>query len=373
MMTKKTEENEKKESMGYYLYVPLVLITSFMLGCLSVSLVNVREGIDRLTSDGTVSASDAASREDPVRKSGVMESMGMRYRLVSAADLNIPVSKKDTAVETAAKPEPVSSEETAVSPSEHKSEETPAHTESISSETAPLPTESEEAPKKTLTLPNDHYINFTPPKEGYVAYLTFDDGPSENTEEILDILDYYNAKATFFVIYHKDMEEQYKAIAARGHTIGLHTYTHDYTKVYRSDKAFFNEINRISDYVYNLTGVRSKIIRFPGGSSNTVSRHYSEGIMDRLKKSVPEAGYVYHDWNVDSDDAQHNNLAPEKLLANIQKSLTKYRKPDILMHDTGESRHTTVEALPAIIEYIYSQGYTMERLELDSYAVHHNW
>ena len=95
--------------------------------------------------------------------------------------------------------------------------------------------------------------------------------------------------------------------------------------------------------------------------------------MDRLKKSVPARGFVYHDWNVDSCDAEAYNMAPEKLLANVQKSLTKYRKPDILMHDAGESKRTTVEALPAIIEYVYSQGYSMEGLQLDSYAVHHNW
>lgn len=205
-----------------------------------------------------------------------------------------------------------------------------------------------------------------------VAYLTFDDGPSENTETILDILDQYNVKATFFVIYHKNMEDKYREIVERGHTIALHSYTHNYKRVYASEEAYFNDLTKIHDYVYNVTGVDSHIVRFPGGSSNTVSNKYCKGIMDKLKVDVPERGYIYHDWNVDSTDASGNNRAPEVLLAHVQEELPKVRKANVLMHDTGKMKQTTVEALPSIIEYVQSQGYEMERITEDSKVIQHH-
>ena len=212
-----------------------------------------------------------------------------------------------------------------------------------------------------------------PDSDRKIAYLTFDDGPSENTGKILDILDRYNVKATFFVIYHKNMESSYKAIVERGHTIALHSYTHSYRKIYKSESAYFDDLNKIHDYVQSVTGVDSHMIRFPGGSSNTISNKYHKDIMKTLKKEVVEKGYVYHDWNVDSTDASGNNRAPEKLLANVQSTLTKHRVCNVLMHDTGSSKQTTVEALPSIIEYVRSQGYEMEALTDESPAIQHNW
>lgn len=205
-----------------------------------------------------------------------------------------------------------------------------------------------------------------------VAYLTFDDGPSENTDEILDILDQYDVKATFFVIYHKNMEEKYREIVERGHTIALHSYTHNYKKVYSSEEAYFDDLTKIHDYVYSVTGVDSRIIRFPGGSSNTVSNKYCKGIMEKLKVDVPARGYIYHDWNVDSTDASGNNRDPEVLLNNVKARLTKNRKSNILMHDTGKMKQTTVQALPSIIEYVRSQGYEMEPLTEDSKVIQHH-
>lgn len=369
--------SHKNDESGLYLYMPMLLVAAFLLGCLAISLVEVREGAADLSSRAVVSQSNI-SREDSRKKSAVKEDNGLKYRMVSTSDSVSAVSADTEWVDASADTKTVDALADVLTDND---DDTSASTEpSISNETAVTSAvkedndvSSQEEAGPILLLPNEHYINFTPPKEGRVAYLTFDDGPSSNTDEILNILDYYNVKATFFVIYHKDMEEQYKAIVDRGHTIALHTYTHDYSKVYRSETAFFNEITRISDYVYSVTGVRSRIIRFPGGSSNTVSNHYCRDIMQTLKVSVPKNGYAYHDWNVDTGDAAANNLAPEKMVENVKKSLTKYRKPDILMHDSGATKRTTVEALPEIIEYIYSQGYRMERLELDSYAVHHNW
>lgn len=207
-----------------------------------------------------------------------------------------------------------------------------------------------------------------------IAYLTFDDGPSINTEKLLDILDQYDVKATFFVIYHKNMESKYKAIVDRGNTIALHSYSHSYSKIYRTEKGYYNDLNKIHDYVEEVTGVDSKIIRFPGGSSNTVSRKYNKSIMKTLKKSVTENGYVFHDWNVDSTDASGINRDPDLLVEKVKAGLQK-KKPvvDILMHDTGKSKTTTVEALPRIIEAVQAEGYKIEPLTIESEAIQHNW
>ena len=213
--------------------------------------------------------------------------------------------------------------------------------------------------------------NSNPISTKRVAYLTFDDGPSVNTEKILDILDKYNVKATFFVIYHSKMEDRYKAIVERGHTIALHAYSHDYEKVYASESAYFKDLAKIHDYVEKITGVDSHIIRFPGGSSNTVSNKYCKGLMKKLKPDVVEKGFIYHDWNVSSGDASGNNVKASKLIANIKKGTGKKSTINVLMHDTGKSKRTTVEALPEIIEYLRSQGFEFEALTMDSTVIKH--
>lgn len=204
-----------------------------------------------------------------------------------------------------------------------------------------------------------------------VAYLTFDDGPSSNTIKILDILDKYDVKATFFVIGKSGRDKEYKAIVDRGHTIALHSYSHNYAKVYASEKAFWNEMNKVSDKIYSVTGVRTKILRFPGGSSNTVYKKYCRGLMAKLKKSVPAKGYYYHDWNVSSGDASGNNISKYKIIANIKNGCKNKTTVNILMHDTGSAKRTTVEALPAIIEYLLAQGYDIQPITEDSVLIQH--
>ena len=158
-----------------------------------------------------------------------------------------------------------------------------------------------------------------------------------------------------------------KDIVNRGHAIGLHTYSHDYKKIYSSDTAYFNDLNKISDLVYEQTGVRSQIIRFPGGTSNTVSKNYSKGIMSRLSKSVTEQGYVYFDWNCSNGDADGANTVQEQL-----NYCTQYSKSAstvvVLMHDT---KSTTRDALPKIIEYYQSCGFKFGVLSTSSPRVQH--
>lgn len=202
-----------------------------------------------------------------------------------------------------------------------------------------------------------------------IVYLTFDDGPSDNTEKILDILSQYNAKGTFFVTGNNQKKNDVlKRIVSEGSAIGLHTYTHDYAEVYASEDAYFADLQKISDMVKEVTGVESHIIRFPGGSSNTVSAQYSPGLMTTLAKEVQNRGYQYFDWNCDSTDASGNNIPAETLVKNATSSEAKHI--NILMHDT-DAKGTTVEALPDIIEYYRSKGYAFEPLTVDSAPVHH--
>ena len=207
------------------------------------------------------------------------------------------------------------------------------------------------------------------PKAGNVCYLTFDDGPSENTLKILKILQQYNVKATFFVVGTSKLS-YVKNIHAAGHTVGLHSYTHEYSQIYTSQKAYFNDLDRISNAVQQYIGVAPKVIRFPGGSSNTVSKDYCAGIMTALSQEVRSRGYVYFDWNVDSLDATGNNVAVSKMLNNIEATGGKGGRDVVLMHDT-DAKDTTVEALPQIIEYYKSAGYTFAPLTVNVEPITH--
>ena len=203
-----------------------------------------------------------------------------------------------------------------------------------------------------------------------IVYLTFDDGPSENTEKILDILKKYNARGTFFVTgNNQKYNGSLKRIINEGSAVALHTYTHDYAKVYASEEAYFDDLQKISDMVKEVTGVESKVIRFPGGSSNTVSKKYCPGLMTTLTRAVQEKGYQYFDWNCDSTDASGNHVPVDTLVANATSSSAQHI--NILMHDTA-AKDTTVEALPKIIEHYQKQGYSFEALTVDSYPVQHS-
>ncbi len=212
-------------------------------------------------------------------------------------------------------------------------------------------------------------VNVTDDSPERTIFLTFDDGPSFNTEKILDILDRYKIKATFFVTGNNhSYNHLIKRAHDSGHTIGLHTYSHDYS-IYRSVDTYFDDLNKISDMVYGITGERSKVIRFPGGSSNTVSRNYKVGIMSALVKEVRDRGYQYFDWNISSADANGNTM-PTSTIIRESTAGGGYKNVNLLMHDTS-AKTTTVEALPSIIEYYLDLGYSFKALNVNSYAHHH--
>ena len=187
------------------------------------------------------------------------------------------------------------------------------------------------------------------------VYLTFDDGPSSNTDNILDILSAYDVKATFFVTGKETDQAKaaYKRIVAEGHTLGLHSYTHNYETIYASVDAFGEDITKLQDYLYEVTGVKVHFLRFPGGSSNKVS----SVDMRELIAYVHGEGMEYYDWNVSSQDATSPALTKEQILDNCLNNIEKYDNVIILMHDAG-SKDSTVEALPELIERIQAMENT---------------
>lgn len=207
-------------------------------------------------------------------------------------------------------------------------------------------------------------------KQGKKVYLTFDDGPSRNTDEVLKILDKYKVKASFFVIGKTDKlsRKRYKKIVESGHTIGLHSFTHKYKQIYADLKAFQKDLKRISDLVYDVTGVRSGYYRFPGGSSNTISPTDMRVFIDYLKKE----GMEYFDWNVQCGDAVRKPPAPGVLYNNVIRSIKRSKADSfiVLIHDSQHMKNS-VKALPLIIEHLQKDGYQLLPIDDDTEPVHH--
>ena len=201
------------------------------------------------------------------------------------------------------------------------------------------------------------------------VYLTFDDGPSSNTARILDILNEYDVKGTFFVVgrLSDTTTPMYKRIVNEGHSIGMHSYTHKYNEIYRSVDSFVYDIERIQSLIYEQTGVMSKLYRFPGGSSNKVSRTDMSLLISELNKR----DIKYFDWNVVSGDASSiYGVSKEEIVRRCTAGALDREDAVILMHDLPE-KATTVEALPEIIEYFKSIGVEILPLDAESTEVHH--
>ncbi|MCI5822974.1 MAG: polysaccharide deacetylase [Lachnospiraceae bacterium] len=200
------------------------------------------------------------------------------------------------------------------------------------------------------------------------VYLTFDDGPSENTDKILDILDDYGIKATFFVNGREDEESlaAYKRIVDEGHTIAMHSYSHKYSEIYSSLDAFKKDYEKIQNLIYDTTGVESMYYRFPGGSSNRVSNaHMSDYI-----KFLNEQGIVYFDWNVSSGDATSQAFTADELVENVMSDVVKYKTSVVLMHD-AKTKSTTVQALPEIIEALQKSGALILPIDENTDVIQH--
>lgn len=201
-----------------------------------------------------------------------------------------------------------------------------------------------------------------------VVYLTIDDGPSELTQQVLDILDRYNCKATFFVVgsdpsqYHM-IKEAYD----RGHTIGLHTFSHDYAQIYSSVDAYYADLDQIGQVVKDQIGYVPCFIRFPGGSSNGISANYCPGIMTVLANDVQTRGYQYYDWNMSVGDGAVHTADEIVHFATVG---TEADNVVLLCHDSS-TKQSTVDALPRFIEYWQSYGYSFEAIDRTTFVPHH--
>lgn len=216
---------------------------------------------------------------------------------------------------------------------------------------------AEEIGVSYLTEETDSHISGENKQEAlHKVYLTFDDGPSIYTDEILDVLARYDVKATFFVVGKEEEHAQdaLRRIAKEGHTIGLHSYSHKYGQIYASVEDFAEDFEKLQNYVYELTGVESKVYRFPGGSSNTVS----DLPMKRFVEYLDSRDVRFFDWNVSSGDGGSRILEIDTLVANVTSGITERGASVILLHDAAEKK-TTVEALPIIIENILAMEDTV--------------
>lgn len=201
------------------------------------------------------------------------------------------------------------------------------------------------------------------------VYLTFDDGPSSNTDRILDILAEYDVKATFFVVGKEEEKYRplYNRIVQEGHTLGMHSYSHKYNEIYQSVDSYAEDLCKLQEFLYDMTGVRCRYCRFPGGSSNSVSNVDMHDLIGYLD----ERNMVYFDWNVSSGDAASGYISPEEIVANCTGNLESFDEAIILMHDAS-NKNSTVEALPKLIETIQAMEDTkIVPISDDTEPIHH--
>lgn len=214
----------------------------------------------------------------------------------------------------------------------------------------------------------EYYVANIPDKK--IAYLTFDDGPSKNTIKILDVLKKYNIKATFFVNGREDefSLKVYERIIKEGHTLGNHSYSHDYSYIYSNMNNFIEDFHKLQKLIKSNYNYEIKIARFPGGSNNTISENYHYNIMPDLSKLLIVSGYTYFDWNIDSNDS--TSIAPSRdyIINSVLENSKDINSAIILMHD-NIMKTTTVEALPYIIDGLVNQGYEFSSLDPSQYTI----
>jgi len=202
---------------------------------------------------------------------------------------------------------------------------------------------------KSAIINQDMQVEDILPTSTRKIYFTFDDGPSPNTNKILDILAEYDVKATFFVVGKEEEEykQVYQRIVEEGHTLGLHSYSHKYDEIYASAEDFMADFWKESNFIYEITGIKPFCYRFPGGSSTT----RMDLDFEVYKNCLNENNILYYDWNISSQDASVDPLTKEEIILNVTTDLGKYETSIILFHDVY-GKQSTVDALPEIIEYI---------------------
>ena len=269
-----------------------------------------------------------------------------------------------SAPDTAALPENTGSSEASIAGT---AEETPTVEHTVSTE----PTE-QAAPEEPESRYADIYpeMAVTPPEEGeYVrelgtVYLTFDDGPSENTYSILSYLEQYDIKATFFVVPSRTdgCYEKLRAIAQAGHTIGVHSATHVYKEIYSSVEAYLEDFHEAWDIIYDATGIKTELFRFPGGSVND----FNTETRDYIIQEMTRRGFRYFDWNVDSNDAGGANWTD--MYNSIPEDIAGNYRSVVLMHDSASTTNTVL-VLGDVLHVLVSEGYKFDKLNNNTLPV----
>lgn len=201
-------------------------------------------------------------------------------------------------------------------------------------------------------------------REQGTVYLTFDDGPSQNTYTILSLLRKYGVKATFFVVPHRT-DECYallRAIVNDGHSIGVHSATHDYEKIYASVEAYLDDFYEAWDIVYDATGVRTPLFRFPGGSVNDFNGDTRDAIIEEMTRR----GFRYYDWNVDSNDV--GGATWSEMYNSIPSDIAQTYRSVVLMHDSAP-RENTVYVLEDILKVLVGEGYKLDKINENTMPV----
>ena len=201
-----------------------------------------------------------------------------------------------------------------------------------------------------------------------IIYLTFDDGPGAYTAALLDVLAKHNVKATFFVTC-AGPDDMIVREYNEGHAVALHTCSHNYSQIYSSPDAYFNDLTAVQNRVKNLTGFTPTLMRFPGGSSNLVSRRYDghSHIMSYLTREVENRGFTYFDWNVNSGDAEGVNT-PDGIFDEVINGLKRGGSSVVLQHDI---KGYSVDAVDRIITYGLENGFVFAKLDASSFNAHH--
>ena len=222
--------------------------------------------------------------------------------------------------------------------------------------------ETEDNKFENIVTGIDTEDNFASEGDTHYVYLTFNSVPGDNTEDILDVLKQHNVKATFFVVGSEaeGVSKVYQRIVNEGHTIGMHSYSNQYSLIYSSKKAFKEDYQKLSDYIYELTGKRSEYYRFPGGSGNAISNVNMAEFVHILNQEQ----ITYFDWNVSAGDAA-NSYTKQDVLDNVLGGISKYKTSVVLLHD-GENKSTTVEALGSLIEELKNQGAVILPIDEDT-------
>ena len=257
-------------------------------------------------------------------------------------------------------------------------EQTETLPEKVPETTEPVEQEPEAGEQESFTAEVPEYQQLYPDfyaperevtemiREDGVIYLTFDDGPTSNTDTVLRILEEKDVKATFFVTGPKSEEsdQRLRAIVEQGHTLGMHTYCHDYEIIYDSVEAYLEDMYQVFTMIREATGETPTVFRFAGGSINA----HNQGIHQELMAEMLRRGFIPHDWNVSAQDATAKTLSVDEVIRNVMGSAAGKQRGIVLLHDGGYQR-TTAKALGTIIDRFLEQGFRFDRIQTDTKPV----